>query len=195
MSLPRSAGLFTSVCAELADSVGLFTGNAVTRRGVQIGTVRNVEAAAGVALVTFDVDADQRLPLDAQATSIPPSIIAVRQLAILGDDLGGATLPSGKCITREHTATPASISDALHVNSVRLRLEMRLIRYREVLKHLNMVTSLNSSPAFFRTLQFPSWKFAPSSSTTILGRVQGSGLVILNLGREIRDDRPNRVAC
>ncbi|GAA3048996.1 hypothetical protein GCM10010528_30200 [Gordonia defluvii] len=102
-----------SYCAELADSVGLFTGNAVTRRGVQIGTVRNVEAAAGVALVTFDVDADQRLPLDAQATSIPPSIIAVRQLAILGDDLGGATLPSGKCITREHTATPASISDAL----------------------------------------------------------------------------------
>ncbi len=102
-----------SYCAEMADGVGLFEGNAVTRRGVRIGTIRKVETGAGVAKVTFDVEADQRLSIDAMATSIAPSIIAVRQLAIIGDPVSGAMMPAGKCITHERTSTPASISDTM----------------------------------------------------------------------------------
>lgn len=100
-------------CAEMSDGIGLFPGNAVTRRGVRIGTIRSVKSSDGVAKVTFDVESDQKLPIDAMATSIAPSIIAVRQLAIMGDDLGGAELPTGKCISRTRTNTPASISHAL----------------------------------------------------------------------------------
>ena len=100
-------------CAELSDGIGLFPGNAVTRRGVRIGTIRSVKSSDGVAKVTFDVERDQKLPIDAMATSVAPSIIAVRQLAIIGDDLGGAKLPTGGCISRTRTNTPASISHAL----------------------------------------------------------------------------------
>ncbi|MFT3900983.1 MAG: MlaD family protein [Gordonia sp. (in: high G+C Gram-positive bacteria)] len=101
-------------CAELADGIGLFPGNAVMRRGVRIGTVEKIEPGGGFAKVTFKVDQKFPLPADAEATSVSPSIIAVRQLAILGDPApGGSRLGSNACIPLSRTATPASISQAL----------------------------------------------------------------------------------
>ncbi|NNG98469.1 MlaD family protein [Gordonia araii] len=102
-----------SYCAELDDGIGIFAGNAVMRRGVQIGTVSKIESSGGSAKVTFSVDADQPLPADVQATSVAPSIIAVRQLALLGDYRGGPKLAAGACIPRARTATPATISETL----------------------------------------------------------------------------------
>ncbi|MFT4201705.1 MlaD family protein [Gordonia sp. (in: high G+C Gram-positive bacteria)] len=112
LGFQRVTARTTSYCAEMADGIGLFPGNAVMRRGVRIGTVEKVEPAAGSAKVTFKVDDKFPMPATAKATSISPSIIAVRQLAIIGDP-DATRLPAGSCIARANTATPSSISEAL----------------------------------------------------------------------------------
>lgn len=100
-------------CAELPDAIGLFPGNPVTLRGVPIGSVNRIDNGGDIAKVTFSIDHKYALPIGAQATSIAPSVIAVRQLALIGDDLGGERLPPGRCIGRDRTSTPSSIAEAL----------------------------------------------------------------------------------
>ncbi|MFW0787600.1 MlaD family protein [Gordonia sp. CPCC 206044] len=100
-------------CAAMPDAVGVFDGNAVTRRGVTVGKVTKIESRRGHAVVTFTVDGDERLPADVKAATVAPSIIAVRQLALIGDYHGGAQLPPGQCIDLGSTATPVSISRSL----------------------------------------------------------------------------------
>lgn len=102
-----------SYCADLHDAVGVFAGNTVTRRGVGVGTISEVETVGQTARVTFTVEADQKLPADIKAATVSPSIIAVRQLALLGDYTGGTTLHPGQCIPIDRTSTPVSISKSL----------------------------------------------------------------------------------
>ncbi|NMO00736.1 MCE family protein [Gordonia sp. TBRC 11910] len=103
----------TTYCAEMHDAVGIFTGNTVTRRGVAVGEITGIDAGPSSAKVTFTVDGDQTLPADVKAASVSPSIIAVRQLALLGDYTGGARLTPGQCIGLSSTSTPVSISKSL----------------------------------------------------------------------------------
>lgn len=103
----------TSYCAEMHDAVGIFTGNTVTRRGVPVGEITAVDAGPASARITFTVDGDQPLPADVKAASVSQSIIAVRQLALLGDYTGGARLMPGQCIALGSASTPVSISKSL----------------------------------------------------------------------------------
>ncbi|MFW0791223.1 MlaD family protein [Gordonia sp. CPCC 205333] len=111
--MPRAINSRTTYCAQMNDAVGIFEGNTVTRRGVGVGTVTDVESGTGSARVTFSIDSDQILPADVRAASVSPSIIAVRQLALLGDYTSGARLTPGQCIGIESTSTPVSISKSL----------------------------------------------------------------------------------
>lgn len=100
-------------CAEFDNAVGLFVGNEVTRRGVDIGRITAVETGPGTAIVRFTADGGQELPVDVKAATVAPSVIAVRQLALIGDETEGARLQPGECIPRTATNTPASISASL----------------------------------------------------------------------------------
>ncbi|MFW0788728.1 MlaD family protein [Gordonia sp. CPCC 205333] len=108
--LTRSA---TTYCAEMSDAVGMFVGNPVTKRGVSIGEVTKVESVGDHAVITFTVQDGQRIPANIKAATVSPSIIAVRQLALLDGDAGGPSLADGACIARDNTSTPVSISKAL----------------------------------------------------------------------------------
>lgn len=98
-------------CATMPDAIGLFVGNPVTRRGVQIGTVSSVEPGDGAARVELAVDANQKLPADVGAVTVAQSLIASRQLALVGDYRGGPALRPGACIT--DTKTPISLTESL----------------------------------------------------------------------------------
>ncbi|MGO3326406.1 MlaD family protein [Gordonia sp. (in: high G+C Gram-positive bacteria)] len=100
-------------CAEFNDAIGLFDGNQVTRRGVPVGEITGVESAGGHAVVRFTVADDVQIPADAEAATVAPSVIAVRQLALLGDYDGGPELQRGHCVRLANTNTPASISESL----------------------------------------------------------------------------------
>lgn len=100
-------------CAQFDDAVGLFVGNEVTRRGVPVGTITGVETSGGHAVVRFTAESTQRLPATVEAATVAPSVIAVRQLALIGDDDGGPELSPDSCIPLASTNTPASISESL----------------------------------------------------------------------------------
>ena len=113
----ESAPTARQYCAVMADGIGVFTGNPVTRRGVTIGTVTGVESQRDHAVIRFDVDGQYRLPVDVKAATVAPSIIAVRQVALIGDYHGGPELPAGQCIDRDSTSTPVSLSQSLEAVS------------------------------------------------------------------------------
>lgn len=102
-----------SYCAQMSDAVGMFDGNAVTRRGVKVGTVTSITPKGNMAIIKFTVDSDQKLPADVGAVTVSPSILAVRQLALMGDYHGGPTLPENGCIQLANTKTPVSIAQSL----------------------------------------------------------------------------------
>lgn len=100
-------------CAQFDDAIGLFVGNEVTRRGVPVGTITEVSTSEGHAVVRFTAKSDQPLPATVRAATVAPSVIAVRQLALIGDDDGGPVLSPGTCISLASTNTPATITEAL----------------------------------------------------------------------------------
>lgn len=113
LTVTRQTARTVAYCAQLHDGVGLFEGNPVTRRGVRIGTVEKIDTTGGTARVTFSVDENESIPADVRAATVAPSILAVRQLALLGDPAGGPSLAAGECIGLDRTSTPVSISKSL----------------------------------------------------------------------------------
>lgn len=99
-----------TLCAFLADGIGLYPNNDVTQMGVKIGSVRAIEPQADGVKVTFDVSG-RTLPATVKAVTRSTSILADRTLELVGNYSSGPTLGSGQCIGRDNTATPKSISE------------------------------------------------------------------------------------
>ncbi|GAB19805.1 Mce family protein [Gordonia effusa NBRC 100432] len=101
----------TEYCALMPDVVGMYKGNQVTRMGVPVGKVTDIEQSPGGVTVHFTVRGSVRVPADIGATTIATDLSAKRQLALVGADRGGATRPPSRCI--EKTLTPRSISESI----------------------------------------------------------------------------------
>lgn len=98
-------------CALMPDGIGLYVGNPVTRLGVPIGRITSVTPQSAHARVEFSIDADQPLTADAGAVTVSASLIASRQLALIGGAGTGPGLGAGACLT--DTKTPQSLSRSL----------------------------------------------------------------------------------
>ena len=96
-------------CADMPDSIGLYPDSAVTVMGVQVGTISRIEPHAGSARVHFTVRADRKLPPDVGAVTVSNTIVADRNLALIGPEPPGAGREPGQCITK--TLTPQSLSE------------------------------------------------------------------------------------
>ncbi|MEV6773751.1 MlaD family protein [Nocardia sp. NPDC051030] len=98
-------------CAVMPDAVGLYTGNQVTMLGIPVGTVRAVRPQGGGVRVEFDIDAARKLHGDVVATTVSDTLVADRQLEVLGDSKSQTDWNPGNCITK--TFTPKSITQTL----------------------------------------------------------------------------------
>ncbi|MBJ8339070.1 MCE family protein [Antrihabitans sp. YC3-6] len=101
----------TSYCAVMADSIGLYPGNHVTMRGMPVGTVTATTPQGPTVRVEFDVDAKFPLPADVSATTMSDTLVADRDLAVLGMGTTTENWDSGICITK--TLTPKSLTETL----------------------------------------------------------------------------------
>ncbi|MQY17080.1 MlaD family protein [Nocardia macrotermitis] len=108
LKLTKSAPAERSYCAEMPDSIGLYKDSAVTVMGVQVGKVTSIEPDGPTARVRFTVRADRKLPRDVGAVTVSNTIIADRNLALIGDEPAGPGWDSSRCITK--TLTPKSLS-------------------------------------------------------------------------------------
>ncbi|MGX1778827.1 MlaD family protein [Nocardia brasiliensis] len=102
-------------CAILPDSIGLYPGNNVTVRGVPVGSVTAVVPENGGVRVAFDLDADRVLHGDVVATTVSATLVADRELEVLGDPAADRAWDPHTCVTK--TFTPKSITETLQAFS------------------------------------------------------------------------------
>lgn len=103
----------TKYCAVMEDSVGLYPGNSVTRKGVPIGTVDAIERGPLSVTVRFKLDNGVYVPSDVGAVTRATSILADRSLELSGGDVSHGSLEPRQCIPLERSATAKNISEGL----------------------------------------------------------------------------------
>ncbi|MFF2088361.1 MlaD family protein [Nocardia sp. NPDC058176] len=99
-----------SYCAIMPDAIGLYPGNHVTMRGIDVGEVTAVRNEGATVRVEFEVDAQYPVLADSSATTVAYSVAADRNLAVLSSGEDTTELTEG-CITK--TLTPKSITETL----------------------------------------------------------------------------------
>ncbi|SKT94706.1 Mce family protein [Mycobacteroides abscessus subsp. massiliense] len=100
-------------CAILSDSIGLYPGNSISRRGVPIGRVERVDIVAATVRVTFALDRGVVVPGGVGAVTRSTSILADRSLELTGGDATTGELMPGRCIPFERTATAKSMTEGI----------------------------------------------------------------------------------
>lgn len=100
-----------AICADFADSVGVYPGNNVSVMGVTVGAVRDISPRAGGVRMTLDVNKDVPLPADVGAVIIDNSIVTDRRIEFTTAYTSGPTLGSGACIPVDRTRTPRGVSE------------------------------------------------------------------------------------
>ncbi|MBF6209686.1 MCE family protein [Nocardia puris] len=108
LQLSRPAPDTRSYCAEMPDSIGLREGSAVTVMGIRVGEVTGIEPNGRWARVRFTVREDRTLPENVGAVTVSDTLVADRNLALVGDEPDGPGWDPGQCIT--NTLTPQSLS-------------------------------------------------------------------------------------
>ena len=104
---PRQAQ--QSVSADFTRAVGLYPGSDVRILGVKVGQVDTVTPEGDHVHVTFSYDAKYRVPSDAKAAIVAPSLVSDRYVQLLPVYTSGPALAAGTRIPLERTAVPVEL--------------------------------------------------------------------------------------
>lgn len=99
------------VTAYFTETSGLYVGNDVRVLGVQIGTVTAIEPQGTRVRVEMSYDADRKIPADAKAVIIQPTLLSGRYVQLAPVYQGGPVLPDGATIGTDRTASPATFDE------------------------------------------------------------------------------------
>jgi virulence factor Mce-like protein len=99
----------TKITAYFDKSVGIYDGSDVRVLGVKVGSVNEVEPLGDQVRVTMRVDRGVKIPEDAKAAQITPSVVSDRYIQLAPAYSGGEVMESGATIPRERTATPVEV--------------------------------------------------------------------------------------
>lgn len=106
----KDAGTKTAT-AYFPATIGLYEGNSVRVRGVEMGTVETIEPQGEKVKVTMTYDRTVQVPADAQAVIIAPSLVSDRYLQFTPHYAGGPELADGAVLGLERTAVPLEVDD------------------------------------------------------------------------------------
>ncbi|ANZ37568.1 ABC transporter substrate-binding protein [Lentzea guizhouensis] len=101
------------VTAHFAAAVGVYPGGDVRVLGVKVGTIDEVTPEGKTVKVVFTVDRDVRVPENAQAVVVSPSVVSDRYVQLSPAYTGGPTMADNAVIPRERTATPVELYSSL----------------------------------------------------------------------------------
>lgn len=99
------------VTAHFAGAVGVYPGGDVRVLGVKVGTIDEVVPEGKTVRVVFSVDRDVRIPQNAQAVVVSPSVVSDRYVQLAPAYTGGPTMGDNAVIPRERTATPVELDE------------------------------------------------------------------------------------
>ena len=101
----------TTVTGYFADSTGLYNGDDVVILGVRVGKVEKIEPQPSRVKITFWYNAKYRVPAEAKAVILSPSLVTPRSIQLTPAYTGGAVMPTGAVIPQERTAVPVEYDD------------------------------------------------------------------------------------
>jgi virulence factor Mce-like protein len=91
--------------------IGLYEGNDVRVLGVKVGSVDKVTPQGSQVLVEMLVDRTVKIPADAKAVIVAPSLVSDRYVQFAPAYTGGPELAVGTVIPRDRTSTPLEVDD------------------------------------------------------------------------------------
>ena len=100
----RYTAVFTGV-------VGLYEDNDVRVLGVKVGHVDSVEPRGDLVRVEMLVDREIKLPSNAKAVIVAPSLVSDRYVQFTPAYTGGPEMAEGTVLPRDRTATPLEVDD------------------------------------------------------------------------------------
>ena len=98
-----------TVTGDFGRAVGLFPGSDVRVLGVRVGEVTAVEPRGESVRVTFEVEDDVKVPADAKAAVVAPSLVSDRYVQLLPAYTSGPQMRDGARIPQERTAVPVEL--------------------------------------------------------------------------------------
>ena len=109
--LERQQGKRIYVVAYFENTNGVFSGDDVRIRGVNVGKIDQIEPQPGQVKVTLWYDANYSVPADVNAVVLSPTLVTARAIQLTPPYSGGPQLADGATITRDHTAVPIEWDD------------------------------------------------------------------------------------
>lgn len=101
----------TRIVAYFENSNGIYTGDDVLVLGVPVGKVEKIEPEPMRAKITFDVDDAYKVPADAKAVVVSPTLVTARAIQLTPVYTGGPTMADGAIIPQQRTAVPVEFDD------------------------------------------------------------------------------------
>jgi phospholipid/cholesterol/gamma-HCH transport system substrate-binding protein len=101
----------THVVAFFQNSNGIFVGDDVRIRGVNVGKIDAIEPQPTQVKITFWVDDTYKVPADANAVILSPTLVTARAIQLTPPYRGGPTLTDNAVIPETRTAVPVEWDD------------------------------------------------------------------------------------
>lgn len=101
----------TMLTAYFENSNGIYPGDGVRILGVPVGKIEAIEPEPKRAKITFWVDGTYKVPADAKAVIVSPTVVAARFIQLTPVYSAGPALPNNGVIPQESTAVPVEWDD------------------------------------------------------------------------------------
>ena len=102
-------GSTQTIAAQFSEAPGLYPGNHVDMLGIPVGSVTSVKPGPDYVLVKMSVRSDVKIPANAGAVIMAPTVVADRFVQLTPAYQGGPTMAPGTVIPLGHTAIPQSV--------------------------------------------------------------------------------------
>ncbi len=102
-----------SVTADVEQAPNLFEDGRVMVRGVQVGSITEVEPQPDGVRITMEIGEDTKVPADARLAVVPITVISDRYVQLLPAYESGPTLQDGDHLGVERTTIPAELDEVL----------------------------------------------------------------------------------
>ncbi|TPG36527.1 MCE family protein [Mycolicibacterium hodleri] len=101
----------TMVVGYFDNSTGLFVGDDVRIRGVNVGRVDKIEPEATRTKITFWFDNDHKVPAEVNAVILSPQLVTGRAIQLTPPYTSGPVMDGGAVIPQDRTAVPVEWDD------------------------------------------------------------------------------------
>ena len=100
-----------TVVAEFSQTLALYPGDRVQIMGVRVGQIDTIEPAGDKMRVTFHYDSKYKVPANATASILNPSLVASRTIQLAPPYTGGPVMQSGALIPLDRTQVPVEYDE------------------------------------------------------------------------------------